>query len=174
MADAAKLREALGLNPESSDDEVRAAVVAQLPAAPPKTADPAGPVPAPAPAAAVVNDAAPLPAPDTSATIVVSTSVWEDTQKTIRELSEFVAETKRGERDTVLAKAVEDGKFRPSQTADFAKLWDKDPEGTRNLVAKMTPNSALAVAALGYANEIEDDSLDAEFAGLFPSSGKGR
>jgi hypothetical protein len=38
----------------------------------------------------------------------------------------------------------------------------------------MTPNSALAVAALGYATDLEDDSLDAEFAGLFPPSGKGR
>ena len=178
MADLAKLREVLGLNPDSSDDEVRAAVSAQLPAPAPPDSKPAPPDNSkpsdsgdPDPAKDV--DAG-LPAPDTKATIVVSTSVWEDTQKTIRDLSAFVAETKRDERDGVLAKAVEDCKFRPSQTADFAKLWDKDPEGTRNLVARMTPNSALAVAALGYATDLESDSLDAEFAGLFPPSGKGR
>jgi ATP-dependent protease ClpP protease subunit len=176
VADLAKLREVLGLGPDSSDDEVRAAVSAQLPVPTPTASVPANP-PAPAPAAAPApadTPAAGLPAPDTNATLVVATSVWEDQQKTIQELSEFVAQTKRGERDAVLAKAVEDGKFRPSQTADFAKLWDQDPEGTRNLVARMTPNSALAVAALGYATDLEDDSLEAEFAGLFPPSGKGR
>jgi hypothetical protein len=53
-------------------------------------------------------------------------------------------------------------------------LWDKDPEGTRNLVDQMMPNSQIAITALGYATDLEDDSLDAEFAGLFPPSGKGR
>jgi ATP-dependent protease ClpP protease subunit len=184
VADLAKLREALGLNPDSSDDEVRAAWSAQFPApapAPTPTVSNAA-APAPAPAPAVSNAAAPagsdadtgLAPPTTNATLVIATSVWEDTQKTIKDLSEFVAQTKRGERDTVLAKAVTDGKFRPSQTADFAKLWDTDPEGTRNLVDRMTPNSALAVAALGYATDLESDSLDAEFAGLFPPAGKGR
>jgi ATP-dependent protease ClpP protease subunit len=172
VADSAKLREALGLTPDSSDDEVRAAMTAQLPAPPPptNTAPPSAPAPAePAPAAA------PLAAPDTNATLVVSTSVFDDMQKTIRELSEHVAKNKRDERDAVLNKAVEDGKFRPAQLADFSKLWDQDPDGTRNLVNKMTPNSALAIAALGYANELEDDSVDAEFAGLFPPTNeKGR
>lgn len=165
VADRAKLREALGLDPNTSDEDVRAALSAEFPA---PTTQPTNTAPEPTPAAA------PLPAPDTSATLVVATSVWDDTQKTIRELSEFVAKTKRDERDTVLAKAVADGKFRPAQTADFVKLWDQDPEGTRNLVNRMTPNSALAVTALGYANELEDDSFDAEYASLFPTSEKGR
>lgn len=173
VADLAKLREAFGLDPDSSDDEVRAAMSAQFPdPAPAPTAASAAPgVPVAATSEPVAADAS---TPDTKATIVVSTSVWEDTQKTIQSLNEFVAKTKRDERDSVLAKAVEDGKFRPSQTGDFAKLWDKDPEGTRNLVDRMTPNSALAVAALGYATDLESDSLDAEFAGLFPPDGKGR
>jgi ATP-dependent protease ClpP protease subunit len=170
VADLAKLREVLGLDPDSSDDEVRAAVSAQLPG-PAPTAGAATAPPAPAEAKA---DETVLPAPDTNATLVVATSVWEDQQRTIKDLSEFVAQTKRGERDAVLAQAARDGKFRPSQTPDFVKLWDKDPEGTRNLVDRMTPNSALAVAALGYATDLEDDSLDAEFAGLFPPDGKGR
>jgi hypothetical protein len=105
----------------------------------------------------------------------VSTSVFDDMQKTIRELSEHVAKNKRDERDAVLNQAVADGKFRPHQLGDFAKMWDQDPDVTRNLVDRMTPNSALAIAALGYANELEDDSLDAEFAGLFPPTNeKGR
>ena len=167
MADYAKLREAFGLAADSSDDEVHAAMRDEVPVEP---------------APAVVNTAGataaePTPeatTPDTNATLVVSKSVWDDTQNTIRDLSEFVAKTKRDERDSVLAQAVADGKFRPSQLNDFRALWDQNPDGTRNLVDKMTPNSALAVAALGVANALEDDDLDAEFAGLFPPSAKGR
>ena len=167
VADYAKLREAFGLAADSSDDEVHAAMRDEVPVEP---------------APAVVNTAGataaePTPeatTPDTNATLVVSKSVWDDTQNTIRDLSEFVAKTKRDERDSVLAQAVADGKFRPSQLNDFRALWDQNPDGTRNLVDKMTPNSALAVAALGVANALEDDDLDAEFAGLFPPSAKGR
>jgi ATP-dependent protease ClpP protease subunit len=167
VADRAKLREAMGLDPNASDEDVRAALSAEFPA-PTNQATNTAPAPDPTPTAET------LPPPSTSATQIVATSVWDDQQKTIRELSEFVAKTKRDERDTVLAQAVAEGKFRPSQTADFSRLWDQDPEGTRNLVNRMTPNSAVAIAALGHANELEDDSFDAEFASLFPTSEKGR
>lgn len=172
VADSAKLREALGLNPDSSDDEVRAAWSAQFPTPPPASNTAAAAEPA---AAQGENaSAAALPPPDAKTVIVQSTSAWEDNQRTIRELSEFVAKTKRDERDTVLAEAIRAGKFRTHQLPDFANAWDKDPEGTRKLVEQMMPNSQVAITALGYATDLEDDSLDAEFAGLFPPDGKGR
>jgi hypothetical protein len=114
------------------------------------------------------------PPKDAKGTMLVSTSVWEDQQKTIKDLVAFVDKSKRDERDTILAQAVADGKFRPSQLADFRAQWDANPDGTRNLVANLTPNSALAVQAAGYANDREDDSIEAEFAGLFPPTGKVR
>jgi hypothetical protein len=173
VTDTAKLREALGLASDASDDEVWAAVDAARPVAPP-AASPSNSATPPKPADPPETPTPTPPAPDVAGTIVVSTSVWDETQKTIKDLSSFVEKTKRDERDVILAQAVADGKFRPSQLNDFKAEWDKNPEGIRNLVAKMTPNSALAVAAAGYANDIEDDSLEAEFAGLFPPSGKGR
>jgi ATP-dependent protease ClpP protease subunit len=174
VTDTAKLREALGLASDASDDEVWAAVDAARPVAPPaaspsnSTAPPKPDEPTPDP------DPAPAPPKDAKGTMLVSTSVWEDQQKTIKDLVAFVDKSKRDERDTILAQAVADGKFRPSQLADFRAQWDANPDGTRNLVANLTPNSALAVQAAGYANDREDDSIEAEFAGLFPPTGKVR
>jgi hypothetical protein len=158
--DPAKIREALGLSADASADEVRAELVT------------AGLIPEPPDPAASetqqVTAAAKQPG-----TIVLASSVWDETQKTIKTLTDFVNKTKRDERDDVIAKAVVAGKFTPAQKPHFAKLWDADPDGTRNLIGSLTPNSALAVMASGYAGEADD--LDNEFAGLFPptaTSGK--
>jgi hypothetical protein len=174
MPDAAKLREALGLQAGASDDEVKAALTSSgLVASQP---EPPKPAPEPTPAPAPEPTPAPQPEPDTklvNAAVgapgmkLVSESVWDETQKTIAKLSAFVDETKRGERDTILASAVEQGKFYPSQKAQFARLWDSDPEGTRTLIDGLTPNSALAIAASGYA-DLEDKEFEREYAGLFP------
>lgn len=168
VADYAKLREAFGLDPATSDDEVTAAMRALVPV------ESAPAVANVAPAVDVEEQPArPVISADTPGALVISTSVWEESQNTIKELSAFVAKTKLDERDSILTQAVKDGKFRPTQLDDFKKEWDKNPDGIRNLVAKMTPNSALAVAAAGYAADVSDDAMDAEFAGLFPPSGRG-
>ena len=39
-------------------------------------------------------------------TIVVPTSVWEDTQKTIREMTAIISRIKRDERDALLARTT--------------------------------------------------------------------
>jgi hypothetical protein len=87
----AKLREVLGLGPDSSDDEVRAAVSAQFPAPTPPPASTAGrrrrTRAAPAAAEPKGDDAASArPRQRTRRTVIVqSTSAWEDNQRTIRE-----------------------------------------------------------------------------------------
>jgi len=174
MPDAAKLREALGLAADASDDEVKtvlasSGLVASQPEPPTPAPDP-NPDPAPQPA----PDPNPQPQPVTASgtTVVLASSVWEETQNTIKRLSKFVDETKRNERDAILASAVEQGKFFPSQKDQFARLWDADPDGTRALIDGLTPNSALAVAAAGYA-DIEDKEFEREFAGLFPPDALG-
>jgi hypothetical protein len=165
--DPAKFREALGLAPDASDDEVRAAFAAALPP----------PTPAPEPVQASLFDApaetaAPTKAPVAAAgTIVLASSVWEETQKTIKALSDHVAKTKRDERDEVIAKAVVAGKFTPAQKPHFSRLWDADPDGTRKLIDTLTPNSALAVMASGYAGESEEAEFEAEYAQLFRRAG---
>lgn len=141
-ADPDDIREALGLGPEASDDEVREQFSTVFPT----------------PAGTPVSAAAP-------GTIVLASSVWEETQKTIKTLTSFVEDSKRSARDEVLAQGVKDGKFSPAQKPHFAKLWDADPDGTRTLINTLTPNSALAVMASGYAGEGVE--ADPEYSALY-------
>lgn len=159
--DPAKIREALGLAADASDGDVKAALVTAGLANQPDPDPNPDPNPNPDP------DPQPVAKVGTPGTVVLSSSVWEETQKTIAKLSQYVDESKRGERDAVLSKAVEQGKFTPAQKTHFAKLWDADPDGTRQLIEGLTPNSALAVAASGYA-DLDDKEFDREFGGIFP------
>lgn len=174
MSSLAKYREVLaGLPDGASEDEVKAALASAALTVtqpePPKPAPDPVPQPDPAPQPQLVSAAATVGVPGT---IVLASSVWEETQKTIAKLSAYVDETKRGERDQIIASAVESGRFYPSQKAQFARLWDADPEGTRALIEGLTPNSALAVAASGYV-DTDDKEFAREFAGLFPPSDNG-
>ena len=165
--DAAKLREALGLPADASTDKVTEALMASGLVAnqsePTPAPDPAPQLDGPKPEDELVTASAAAKSP---ATVVIASSVWEETQNTIKKLSAFVDDTKRGERDTVIASAVEAGKFFPSQKKHFARLWDADPEGTRALIEGLATNPALA-AASGYA-ELDDKEFDREIGGMFP------
>jgi hypothetical protein len=154
----AKYREALaGLPDDASEDDVEAAL---------KTAGFAPQItPPPEAPEAVPVAASAKPAPGT---IVLASSVWEENQNTIKRLQLFVDRADRNERDSVIAEAVQVGKFTPAQKPHFTKLWDADPKGTRALIDSLMKNTALAVAASGYAGEgeQEDDELDREIARL--------
>jgi hypothetical protein len=171
MPDAAKLRDALGLAAGASDDEVKTALAsAGLVGSQPESPKPA---PEPAPATAPVEPAAEKQLINASVAtpgvITIAASVWDETQKTIKSLTAHVDQTKRAERDTIIASAVEAGKFTPAQKPHFSKLWDADPDGTRALIENLTPNSALAIAASGYSDVADDKNFDLEFAGIFPA-----
>lgn len=143
VADPVKIREALGLDPDASDDDVMTAGRAEFP--PPE-------------GTSVVASAIP------SGMIVIASSVWDENQKTMKTLNAFVAKTKRDERDEVLTKAVQAGKFTPAQKQQFSEMWDANPDLARKFIDIMTPNSALSVMASGYAGdaEMEEDELDRE------------
>jgi hypothetical protein len=160
LMDPAKIREALGLAPDVSDDEVRAAAQAAFGlAAAPAAAAPAAPTP-PATGQAPATPTAAVPG-----TVVVSESMWAQTQEQLRSLAAFVDKTKRDERDTVIDQAIRDGKFTPAQRDHFAKLWDSNPDGTRAVIDSMLRNSAFAVTALGHANG-NDDEFEREYQAL--------
>jgi peptidoglycan hydrolase-like protein with peptidoglycan-binding domain len=173
--DPVKIREALGLDPDASDDEVKAVMLTAAGAisdeSPPEPAQPAlfedttAPAAQPAPKKELVHAAG---APGT---VVLASSVWDETQNTIKKLQQFVDKTQRDERDQVIAKAVIDGKFTPAQRTHFSRLWDADPTGTRALIDNLTRNSALAVMASGYVGEGDED-IDKEYAHLFPPQAK--
>lgn len=170
--DPAKIREALGLAADASEDDVKAALVtAGLVEASPPPTEPvtatASTEPATEPATKSDTKSDLAHATAAPGTIVLASSVWDETQKTIKSLTSFVEKTKRDERDQVIAKAVSDGKFTPAQKAHFARLWDADPDGTRQLIDNLQKNSALAVMAMGYDGD-SDEAIDREYAHLFP------
>jgi hypothetical protein len=151
-ADPDEIREALGLDPDVSEEQVREAFSAVFPT----------------PAGTPVAAAGAVPG-----TIVLASSTYEEMQRNIKVLTNHVSKIKRDERDEVIAKAVQAGKFTPAQKGHFATMWDSNPDATRSLIDALTPNSALAVMASGYAGEtVEADELDLEIERLSPPRGK--
>jgi hypothetical protein len=172
--DPAKIREALGLPADASDDEARAAFDDAF-------AVKAEPEPEPV-QASLFDDKAPTktapkkgPAPAEGSWMRVEASAWEAAQDRIRRLEAQAQRQRDGERDQIIAKAVQDGKFAPARREHWVRLWDADPEGTREVIDGLARN-VIPVMASGYAGEgddREDDELDREIARLSsPSSRK--
>lgn len=122
----------------------------------------------------------PAPAPEvqpvaagagTPGTMVIDASAWADREAAIKRLEDEAAKRRRDERDQILAGAVQAGKFPPVRVEHWKRLWDADPEGTREIVATLTPN-VVPVEAMGELGTGED-SIDEEFAHLFPPTPKG-
>lgn len=164
--DPAKIREALGLSADASDDEVRSAVV---------TAGLAPPTPAPAPLQASLFDTAPQPKTEPAkrelaGVIRVEASAWEAAQDRIKKLEAQEARRVVAERDEVITQAIREGKFAPTRRAHWQRLWDVDPDGAREALDGLAKN-VIPVMASGYAGEDETD-LDAEFKHLFPQEAR--
>lgn len=167
--DPAKIREALGLSADASDDEVTEALAAagifgQQPTPPTPTPEPnPKPEPTPEPTGAELVNA--------SGTMRIDVSAWQEREDRLKRLEAQAAKQSRDERDKVIAKAVEDGKFAPARKEHWVRLWDADPEGTRQVIDTLARN-VIPVMASGYAGG-DDDGFDDEFAALFPPQVKG-
>lgn len=155
----ATLRSKLGLADDATlePSQVLAAIADMTPQEPKN--DPVTPVETPAPK-------------QVAGTMVIDASAWEAQQDSIKRLEAKQAKHDRDERDDVIAQAVQQGKFAPARKEHWARLWDADPEGTRQVIDGLTKN-VIPVEALGFTTE-DDESIDAEFASLFPSTPKGR
>jgi ATP-dependent protease ClpP protease subunit len=100
-------------------------------------------------------------------TVTVDQGAWDEREERIRRLEAEAAKRRREERDSVIAQAVNDGKFPPSRAETWQRLWDADPEGTRQVIDGLTRN-VVPVMAMGYAGGPDDEGVDEEFAHLFP------
>lgn len=166
--------------PETADE---AAIVAAINAVvdesleekpPAATADtpPVGAPAAPAPPQAT-TPTAPPPAqqPVAAGTMVIDASAWTEREERIKRLEAADAKRRVDERDQILGQAVQAGKFAPARVEHWKRLWDADPEGTREVVAGLTPN-VVPIAAMGELG-LGEDSIDEEFNHLFPPTPKG-
>lgn len=152
--DPAKIREALALATDASDDEVKAALVtAGFATAPP----------------AVGNSDQVLAANAAKAGLItIDPAQLEQYQQGMVRAAALAKRLEAQERDTAIATAVKAGKFPPARKEHYERLWDADSEGTRNLIESLAPG-LVPVTAMGYSADDEPDLLDAEFARLFPA-----
>lgn len=156
----ATLRTRLGV---SADAELDASqIVAAL--TNPEPEPPQEPTPTPTP------DPEPTPPPKVAGTMTIDASAWQAQQETIRRHEALFAKHAREERDTVIAEAVREGKFAPARKDHWARLWDADPEGTRQVIEGLTKN-VIPVEAKGFAVE-DDEAYDAEHQALWGTTKK--
>lgn len=162
------MRQELGL----AEDADEATIVAAMSEALGERADaPATPTagPAPTPAAPAAPSAQVASAPGT---MVIDSSAWDAQQERIKRLEAADTKRRREERDQIVDQAVKDGKFRADRKDHWKRLWDADPEGTRQVIDGLT-KGVVPVNELGHASDDEHD-IDDEFAHLFPPVRSGK
>lgn len=102
-----------------------------------------------------------------SGAVIVDKGVWDAAQASIQEGVDAARKLRAQERDTLLEKAVGDGRIPPANKEYWANLYDRDPKGTAQVIGSLRKN-LVPVDTLGYT--AGDDDLDdmGEFASLFP------
>jgi ATP-dependent Clp endopeptidase proteolytic subunit ClpP len=157
------MRQELGL----AEDADEATIVAALSEALSERAEP----PAAPGSAGQPTDQAPPPSPQNTptapGTMVIDSSAWEEREARIKRLEAQDQKRRREERDQVIANAVSEGKFPHARKDHWTRLWDADPEGTRQVIDGLM-KGVVPVNELGHAGD--DESIDDEFGHLFPPS----
>jgi hypothetical protein len=101
--------------------------------------------------------------------VAIDQGSWEALQAQVQQGVAANARMLRSERDTALEAAIGQGKFSRARRDHWVRLWDKDPEGTKNVLATLARNT-IPVADVGLAGgDVEDPEMDAEFAGIYPA-----
>jgi len=153
--DLAQLREAI--NASNLDDAAKQAALAALPAAGGAGAQP----PAEAPEAQP-QQRHQLPA----GVMALDISTVETLKEQAAAGQEALQRLVRQERDTTIEQAIKEGKFAPGRRDHWQKLWDKDPEGTKQSIDDLQAG-LLPTQLVGYGKDVTDadEQLYAELFG---------
>ena len=159
--DPALIREALGLDDDASDDEVRAELAA------------AGLIPAVAePISASANSEAEIDrriaaAAARGGVVTMDASMVQQFREGMVRASALATRLESRDRDTAITAAITAGKFPPSRREHYEAMWTADPTGTRELIDSLAAG-LVPVTASGYAGDVEpeEDELDREIARL--------
>jgi ATP-dependent protease ClpP protease subunit len=174
--DPAKLREALGLKADASDEDVTQAITAAglvkaaaPPADPPKPGDPPTdkqPEPETLPPKVTV-------AGQGSDAILLDPVQFKSLQMEAAKGAEAYRKMKEAECDSVLAAAIDAGKFPKSRLDHYKLRWATDPDGTKDEVARLQPN-AVPVNFTGYPGVGDETEADMIYQAMYPGGGAGR
>jgi hypothetical protein len=152
--DAAKMREALGLKPDATDEEVSAAFAAQ--AAPSKPAD----LPDPAATLAAI-------APAQGGAVLLDPENYKTLLTRAAKGELAFEQMQRNERDHVLGEAVKDGRFPVSRLSAYEQMWDKDPAATKAYIGLMPKNSVPVMASGFLGAEVSENDTDIAYEAMY-------
>lgn len=157
--DAAKLREALGLAADASDEDVRAAMASALPVTPP------APASVPDPQATLTA----IP-PSAGGAMLIDPENYKTLISMAAKGEQAFAEMQKNKRDHVLDQAMKDGRFPVSRLSAYQGMWDKNPEATEQYIAMMPKNTVPTMSAGLLAAEVNQNETDLVYEAMY---GKG-
>jgi ATP-dependent protease ClpP protease subunit len=171
--DPIKIREALGLGPEATDEQVSAAWA--------KAYNPAqAQAPAPAPTAEPVTPGAPVPDLSALAASAKQLGVVMIDPGQLQQMQEMASrgqaaydKQRRDERDKYIQNALAQGKIALSRKDHWEKAWDADPEGTRDMLDGLAANM-VPMEADGYAGAVATSQAEATYFDMYPEDKPGR
>jgi len=156
--DEVKMREALGLGPDASKDEVAKAFAAQF--VPPQ------PEPSLDPVAAL---AAKLPAGERP--ILVDPENYKALLGMAVKGEQAFARVEATRRDQVLEKAAKDGRFPVARLSTYKEMWDKNPAETEAYINLMPKNTVPTLASGVLGQEISQNESDMAYAAMYGTEG---
>jgi Mu-like prophage I protein len=145
--DPVRIREALGLSPDATDEEVLTAAAGRRQEAESTTPTPTE-QPTTEPVTASNGAQSPVAASGVGV-VAVDQSVLAELQRQAQRGEEAYAAMQANRRDEVIAAAIREGKFAPSRKTHWEALWKADPVGTENQILDLAPN-LVPVHASGY------------------------
>jgi hypothetical protein len=167
--DAEKLKQAMGLAPTATEDEVLAAVEAarkaqlagETPPAP--EGDPPAPEGDPAPAEGDPPPAAEPADIAADGTVTLDKETFELLKRGAEAGIAADAREKKSKRDQVIEAAVKAGKIPPSRRDHWGKLYDNDPEGTTSELEKLQAGALPVGIEAGVAGNGEESADDSSY-----------
>jgi hypothetical protein len=104
-------------------------------------------------------------------TIIVEKEAWDGLNQRVTDGETFRKRQAVKERDQVIAAAISVGKFSVARRDHWARLWDADPEGTRQVLAGLQKN-VVPLADIGVPGGTDPDDADEEYTALFGNPAK--
>jgi hypothetical protein len=100
--------------------------------------------------------------------VTIEQEVLDNINKRVEAADHFRAKVERSERDDVINNAIRAGKFSASRRPHWQRLWDADPDGTREVLASLQKNAVPVEDIGGGGGSLDDEAFDAEYAALYP------
>lgn len=155
--DAAKMREALGLKPDATEQEMQEAFAAQL----------SGPAPvSPDPAATLLSAL-----PKDGGAMLIDPENYKSLVSMAAQGQHAFEQMQRNERDTVLGEAVKAGRFPVSRLSVYSQMWDKDPAATKAYIELMPKNSVPVMASGFLGAEVSQNETDMAYDAVYGKAG---